>query len=117
LLGGRCAFLRKKILLSRENLWDTIHHAELNPDYGIGFVMKLKNISKMTYSIVVFDWSRFSITLFGLKSSLTRGEKGGVKASFTKREFRSAYFQVASRLKKNKLQKTFQTLPLSLGLY
>lgn len=108
---------KKKILLLRENLWDAFHHAELNPDYGIGFVMKLKYISKMTYSIVVFDWSRFSIALFRLKSPLITGGVGGVKASFTKREFRSAYFQVASRLKKNKLQKTFQTLPLSLGLY
>jgi hypothetical protein len=77
LLGWRCAFLRKKILLLREDLWDAIHHAELNPDYGIGFVMKLKNISKMTYSIVVFDWSRFSIALFGLKSPLITGGVGG----------------------------------------
>lgn len=77
--------------------------------------MKLKNIIKMTYFIVVFDWSRFSIALFGLKTPLITGGVGGVKASFTKREFRSAYFQVASRLKKNKLQKTFQTLPLSLS--
>jgi hypothetical protein len=76
LLGGRCAFLRKKILLLRENLWDAFHHAELNPDYGIGFVMKLKNISKMTYFIVVFDWSRSSIALIGLKPPTN---KGGVR--------------------------------------
>jgi hypothetical protein len=40
LFGRRYAFLRKKIFLLREDLWDAIHHAELNPDYGIGFVMK-----------------------------------------------------------------------------
>lgn len=35
---------------------------------------EVENISKMTYFIVVFDWSRSSIALFGLKPPLTRGE-------------------------------------------
>ena len=39
---------------------------------------EVENISKMTYFIVVFDWSRFSIALFGLKSPPNKGGVRGV---------------------------------------